>query len=373
MLFQLLPTQSYYAKLASMSIANKGQEGTVAGYESFSNRTEQKGHFLWWCAGAHAPTLADFPTEYPKYDTLGGVLLATFALASLSAGYALFTIFGQFSWAIGFGLLWGMIIFNFDRFMVSTIRKYGISAGKQWRMAIPRIVLAFLIGLTIARPLELKLFEKEINVKVAANLTQKVKRYNLQVDSIYQTINGPVELEIARLTLRRKTMEDTLLHLQQAYMQEADGTGGSGKRGIESITLLKKAAYTQTALQFALEFNQLDSSLQAKRTILATSKTQLDQDKTAFAASARNNIGFLERNKALQDLSNEEPSVRLANLLISLLIIILEIAPILAKLLIPIGPYDLALARQELVPMTTLEKTILQEQQAARNPNLSAV
>jgi hypothetical protein len=356
-----------------MSIANKGQEGTIAGYDSFSNRRRPQGHFLWWCAAAHGPTLSEFPTEHYKYHTLGGVLLATFALASLSSGYAFYTIFGHMGWAAGFAILWGIIIFNFDRFMVSTIRKYGMSTGSQWRMAIPRILLAFLIGLTIARPLELKLFEKEINVKTAANLNRKIKGYNQQVDSIYQVNDHPVEREIEQMSQRRKTMEDTLLHLQQAYMQEADGTGGSGKRGIESITLLKKAAYTQTAEQFTREFNQLDSGLEAKRKILAISKTQLDKEKADFAASARENIGFLERNKALHDLSEEEPSVHLANLLISLLIIILEIAPILAKLLIPIGPYDLALARQELVPMTTLERTMLREQQAAGTQNLSAV
>lgn len=373
MLFQLQPTQSYHLKLVCMPNANKGQEGTVAGYESFSGNQEQQGHFFWWCAGAHAPTLAEFPTEHPKYNTLGGVLLATFALAALSSGYAFYTIFGEIGWALGFGLLWGLIIFNFDRFMVSTIRKYGISKGRQWRMALPRILLAFMIGLTIARPLELKLFEKEINVKVAANLNAKIKRYNLEVDSIFHTMNAPIEAEIARMTLRRKAMEDTLLHLQQGYMQEADGTGGSGKRGIENITLLKQAAYSQTARQFAAEFARLDSGLQVNRSLLAATQVKQDQDKNGFAASARTNIGFLERNKALHDLSKEESSVNQANLLISLLIIILEIAPILAKLLIPVGPYDLALARQELVPMTNIEKMMIQEQQADRNPNLSAV
>lgn len=308
MLFQLQPTQSYHLKLVYMPNANKGLEGTVAGYESFSGNTAQQGHFFWWCAGAHAPTLAEFPTEHSKYNTLGGVLLATFALAALSSGYAFYTIFGEIAWALGFGLLWGLIIFNFDRFMVSTIRKYGISRGRQWRMALPRIVLALMIGLTIARPLELKLFEKEINVKVAANLNAKIKRYNSEVDSIYQTMNAPVEAEIARMSIRRKTMEDTLLHLQQGYMQEADGTGGSGKRGIEKITLLKQAAYAQTAGQFTREFDLLDSSLLANRSLLAAAQGKQDQDKKGFAASARKISGSWKEIKPCMTLAMKNPA-----------------------------------------------------------------
>ncbi|ULQ53885.1 DUF4407 domain-containing protein [Flavihumibacter fluvii] len=344
----------------------------IAGYEAFSG-SGNKGTFLWWCAGVHAPTLQEFPTEHPKYNTLGGVLLATFALAALSSGYAFYTIFGKIGWAIGFAVLWGLIIFNFDRFMVATIRKYGISASRQWRVAIPRIVLAIMIGITIARPLELKLFEKEINVKVAANLNTKIKNYNQQQDTIHMARVATVQSERNQLLLRRKSMEDTLLKLQLSYVQEADGTGGSGKRGIESITQLKQNAYQQTAANYGPEFLTLDSTLTAKNVFLAQAGQQLEKEKAAFSKSALENVGFLERNKALHDLSNEEESVYLANLLISLLIIILETAPVLAKLLLPVGPYDISLAKQELVPMTNIERSLIAEQESARSANLSAV
>src|SRR6478609_1889587 len=108
----------------------------IMGYDAFTGRDGNASPFLWWCAGAHAPTLQEFPTEHNKYSTLGGVLLATFALAALSSGYAFFTIFGNVLWAIGFAILWGAIIFNFDRFMVATIRKYGVSPARQWRVAL---------------------------------------------------------------------------------------------------------------------------------------------------------------------------------------------------------------------------------------------
>lgn len=356
-----------------MATTTNGQGQGIAGYEAFSGTGKKDNSFLWWCSGAHGPTLQEFPTEHTKYNTLGGVLLATFALAALSSGYAFYTIFGNFGWAIAFAVLWGLIIFNFDRFMVATIRKYGMSSARQWRVAMPRILLAVMIGITIARPLELKLFEKEINVKVAANLNTKVKNYNQEQDTIHQTRVATELAERNLLQVRRKSLEDTLLKLQSSYVQEADGTGGSGKRGVESITLLKQQAFQQTSAQYAQEFSRLDSTLAAKNNFLASAAIQLEKDKTAFAVSAAQNVGFLERNKALHDLSNEEESVYLANLLVSLLIILLEIAPVLAKLLIPVGPYDISLAKQELVPMSSLERALVQEQESARTANLSAV
>lgn len=343
----------------------EGRGNDIAGYDSFSG-SKGNNPFLWWCAGAHAPTLEQFPTEHTKYNTLGGVLLATFALAALSSGYAFFTIFGNLGWAVGFALLWGLIIFNFDRFMVATIRKYGISGGRQWRMALPRIILAIMIGITIARPLELKLFEKEINLKVTENLQEKIRKYNSQQDTIHQARVAAVKSDRNQLAGRRKAMEDTLLKLQQSYVQEADGTGGSGKRGVESITLLKQAAFQQTSAQYRQEFQVLDSSLASLEGFLSAATMDLKKDKDQFAKAAFENVGFLERNKALHELSSEEESVFLATLLISLLIIIIETAPVIAKLLLPVGPYDIALAKQELVPMTGIERSLIAEQEKAR-------
>ncbi|HXB91719.1 MAG TPA: DUF4407 domain-containing protein, partial [Puia sp.] len=205
-------------------------------------------HFLWWCAGAHQDILKDCPSEQSKYAGLGGVLLATFVLAALSAGYAMYSVFSDALWAVLFAIVWGLIIFNFDRFLVSTMRKYGVSRQKQIWIAAPRLVLALLIGFTIARPLELKIFEKEIDVQITANRHQKM----LLNDSLLTVEERPVltaaEQERDRLTARKVGIEDTLHRLQLAYIEEADGTGGSQRRGIDKLTRMKQAAY-ETALQ----------------------------------------------------------------------------------------------------------------------------
>ena len=129
----------------------------------------------------------------------------------------------------------------------------------------------------------------------------------------------------------------------------------------------------ETSQQYDPAFRSIDSTVSAHNFYLSNAETELKKEKDVFAKAAFDNVGFLERNKALHDLSNEEPSVFWANLLISLLIIILETAPILAKMLLPVGPYDIALAKEELVPMSNIERALVIEQEKARTSNMSAV
>jgi len=348
-----------------MASTNDGQADSLYSYDSFSgnNKKPTDTRFLWWCAGAHQQLLKEFPSEHTKYAGLGGVILATFVLAALSAGYAVYSVFGNIGWTVAFACIWGLIIFNFDRFLVSTMRKYGVSARKQLWMTLPRIVLALLIGITIARPLELKIFEKEIDTKVAQNMHHKI----LVNDSLLQRENQlqvqTAAAERDRLLGRKLSLEDTLHRLKQAYVQEADGTGGSGRRGIENLTRLKMDAYSSSLKQAAPEMQQLDAAVLLQDSIINGARALLEDKRRQYEATVKNNVGFLERNKALSDLSDEEPSVQWTSLLLSLLIILIEIGPILSKLIMQVGPYDIALAKEELIYMAAAENDIRKDKE----------
>jgi hypothetical protein len=267
-------------------------------------------------------------------------------------------VFENWLWTIGFAFIWGLIIFNFDRFLISTMRKYGISRRKQILMAIPRLALALLIGVVIARPLEMKIFDKEINVKMTENLHEKIRLNDSLLAMEYKNQLDDAEKERQRLLGRKLAIEDTLHNLQTAYLREADGTGGSLQRGIENITRLKQDAYNQAKVQFEPELSQLDESIKNNESLLANAKASMEEKRKLFEESAKGNMGFLERNKALSDLSNEEASVFWASLLISMLIILIEIGPVLSKLIMPLGPYDIALAKEELLHMANEEGEI---------------
>ena len=346
-----------------MSATNNGRQNGLYTYDSFSgNSKKTDSNFLWWCAGAHQQLLKDYPSEHTKYAGLGGVLLATFVLASLSAGYAIYSVFNNWMWAIAFAIIWGLIIFNFDRFLVSTMRKYGVSTRKQIWIAVPRIILALLIGITISRPLELKIFEKEIDTKVAENRHHKI----LLNDSLLQAENKSTLLnaqqERSSLLQRKSNIEDTLHRLQQAYVQEADGTGGSLQRGIEKLTLLKQQAYNLALQQFTPELQRLTNQITYQDSILNNAAANNEVKRKNYEEAVTANVGFLERNKALSDLSSQESSVFWADFFISLLIILIEIGPVLSKLIMTVGPYDVALAKTELLQMATHENEMKRDQ-----------
>src|SRR3978361_1960882 len=97
--------------------------------------------FFWFCSGAHIGTLKKYPIEHNKYVGIGATIFFTALFASLSGGYAMYFVFsGQtfdFAFAILFGLIWGVAIFNMDRYIVSSIDKEG-STARQLLQASPR-------------------------------------------------------------------------------------------------------------------------------------------------------------------------------------------------------------------------------------------
>jgi hypothetical protein len=108
-------------------------------------------------------------------------------LHRLSGGYAMYFVFSGNAFAVGFAilvrLLWGTAIFNMDRYIVSSINKEG-STNQQILQASPRILLAIMIGIVISRPLELKIFDKEIRQKLK---TAYLKGQHTKIDTLQKT------------------------------------------------------------------------------------------------------------------------------------------------------------------------------------------
>ena len=92
----------------------------------------------------------------------------TALMASFAGGYAFFTAFDDVILSCFFGVFWGALIFNLDRYIVSSTHKGSDGSRlKIWRNALPRLVLAILLGFVISTPLELKIFESEIEAEIA--------------------------------------------------------------------------------------------------------------------------------------------------------------------------------------------------------------
>ena len=106
--------------------------------------------FLWICAGANRKILRQCPTDYAKYAGTGGTILFTAIMAAISGGYAISFVFQEAPLYVplGFGLVWGLMIFNLDRFMVNTMYSDGkVTISKQeFFSGLPRITIAIFLG-----------------------------------------------------------------------------------------------------------------------------------------------------------------------------------------------------------------------------------
>lgn len=143
--------------------------------------------FFILCSGAEKSILFQCRTEWNKYSGIGATIFFTGLLASLSGGYALYTIFrGEENatvYALIFGITWGFIILNLDRFIVSSIRKEG-NIQKELIQATPRFILAIIISIVIAKPLEVRIFESRIEQQILEDKRKKLEDEKLSIDKL---------------------------------------------------------------------------------------------------------------------------------------------------------------------------------------------
>ena len=151
--------------------------------------------FLWSCAGVNKAVLRQCPSDYAKYAGIGGTILFTALMACFSGGYALSYVFGE--WWIGliFGIFWGLLIFNLDRFIVNTMYSDGkvTISWQEIKSGLPRIIMAIFLGIVISYPLELKIFDDEIQVKIEDMKSARLREYisidQQRVDSLEQVLS----------------------------------------------------------------------------------------------------------------------------------------------------------------------------------------
>ncbi|MDX1906482.1 MAG: DUF4407 domain-containing protein [Bacteroidia bacterium] len=150
--------------------------------------------FFFACAGSYIKILENCPSEHAKYVGIGATIFLTACMAVISGSFAIYTLVDNVPGAIAAGLLWGAMIFNLDRYIVSSIRK----EGRTWyevALAMPRIILAILISVVITKPIEVELFRNQLNSALYAYTAQLEKEAIVQLedklglDSIYQEIN----------------------------------------------------------------------------------------------------------------------------------------------------------------------------------------
>jgi hypothetical protein len=293
--------------------------------------------FFWFCSGADTEILRKCPSETAKYTGIGATVFFTGVFAFLSASYALYTVFdGVFS-SLLFGIVWGLMIFNLDRFIVSSMRKEG-KFGREVAMAAPRLILAILISVVIARPLELKIFEKEIGPELIVMEQEKYAAQEAQLTARFIPYQDSLRSRIALLkkeVVDKAVKRDELARLAQ---EEADGTGGSRRRNLGPIYKVKKADADKAEGELSDLTAQNNERITGLEALLSANIAGMNREMQALERSRLN--GPAARMEALDRITQTSSAILWAHWFILLLFIAIETAPVFVKLISPKGPYD---------------------------------
>ena len=316
--------------------------------------------FFWMCSGADTDILENSSkSEQHKFAGIGGTVFFTAVMAAIASSYALFTVFDNPYIAVFFGMVWGLLIFNLDRFIVSTIKKSDNKWKEIW-LATPRLILAIIIAVVIAKPLELKIFEKEIdqvlleekNELTLANKAQIANQFTPEIN----TLNNEISILKNEIDIKEQAVDT----LYETYISEAEGRKGTKLLGKGPVYKEKREKH-DAALS---ELKTLKETNKEKITEKEAQIASLISDQKSQEATTQPIIdgfdGLMARINALDKLP------WLPSFFIFLLFLAIETSPILAKLISPKGEYDFKLEDQENAVKTWVEQKVHQRAQVLK-------
>jgi hypothetical protein len=363
--------------------------------------------FFLWSSGADLSVLQQVPMEKNKFLGIGGTIIFTALMASFAGGYAFLTAFKSQWLACLFGIFWGALIYNLDRFIVST---FGSGDGKktisrqELLEASPRLLMAILLGFVISTPLELKIFEKEIKLKVDV-LKLKKKEELIKSDSTFNAEHFFIRKQLSELENKNDSMvknknnliQNSVLFLETRKKElveernnQINNVNGAKQKRDKDLSLLniaksdtlgkfsssdiviKKSNYQNSNDSYnneiskreeienkilALENNKekslleeqsrLESSIKSNTKDITNLKvTVAEKDSTStgnqknYKNVAEDYDGFAAHLEAMDALTDDKPILFYVKWLITFLFIFIEIAPILFKMMTERGPYD---------------------------------
>ncbi len=301
-------------------------------------------HFLWWLSTAEKELISDCTVDRNRYSIIGLIVLTTWLFATGAWTYFFSTAIEN-PWAyIPLGIFMGFIVLCIDRALIK-----GINRRNRNRLTplLFRGLLALTIGLFMAQPAILFLFDKEVKVQISIDNEARKAQKRSELDSLYG--QRKKELLQAKETVQQEqnTFQSRVTEALSNYLKEADGTGGSGKVGIEKIAKAKKLAYEKLEADrqssMLLSVPRMDSIQRA----LGSLETTIQKEEESFAKLL--NTGFLTRMEGLSNLLDANDTLRFRYYLIVAILMLIELMPVIVKTLLPSGAYEeKAILREEM-------------------------
>ena len=321
-------------------------------------------HFFIICSGADTDLLDQCSKgEQTKYVGIGATIFFTAVMAFIASSYALFMVFDNIFIAIAFGMVWGLLIFNLDRFIVSTLRKKE-SFTQELLQASPRLVLAMIIAVVISKPLELKIFEKEINQVLLEQKNEMTLANSQQIALQYTPKIEDYKSKIKVLQQEVVSKEKDVNSLYDTYISEAEGRAGTKLLGKGPVYEEKRQKHNAALTELQdLKLNN-NQKIAALETEIKTLVTKQEQHEFTTQPIITNFDGVMARITALGKLP------WLPSFFIFILFLAIETSPIIAKLLAQKSAYDFKLEDQESELKTWVKQKVFEREQ---NLNTSTV
>jgi hypothetical protein len=325
-----------------------------------------------------------------KYAGIGGIVLCTGALAMVSGGFAFFTAFGPKAYAMDqqeaagigflmgtalFGIAWGLIIFNLDRFIVSSTGKGDGTDTVTWRevmQAFPRIIIALILGFAISAPLEIRILKSEIDNELDKFQKTYTQERNMQSDSLFAQRKAILEKDKLELEGKLASYEtelkvyddkiDELVEKKRLEMQDKRAYGeGPVAKALQKNIDDKMAEKEKFAALKATDMNTWKSELEKTSNDIRALDDELRAEYKKNEESAHTYSGLLKRIQISHEVGGVIPWI------IFLVILCIEMGPIFFKMMLTKGPYDYMVENQNY--LMNVENGVLKEDHIYQGTN----
>ncbi|MGY3680917.1 DUF4407 domain-containing protein [Streptomyces sp. TE33382] len=331
--------------------------------------------------GVDEELLARVRYERSKYTALGGVVLGTSVIAAFSMWNFATEALGGFSPVVLVPtVIWMLFVLNLDRWLVTPQPNARRRAGP----LLTRLLIALMLGMVIAEPLVLRIFQTAIEQRVADERTDAIDRLRTNlvrcnpvpsttrtatpegcgrsyVLSFGDTPGERVE-ELAALrsdaaVLQKRVDRDTtrLEAIDSDVRNECrrlirTAATGLYQRTSECLRLRDKARdYRATHRTSENEkrltrMNRRTLEIEAEQTVSRGAFLQARADgierRLGEERAKQKGIGVLERMRALDQLAAGNPVLFVGIWLVRLLFVLLDVLPVLVKYLSGESAYD---------------------------------
>ena len=295
----------------------------------------QLSDFLWWLSTAEKELLVDSVVDRNRFKIIGMTVLTTWLFATLAWTYFFSTIIDNAFLYVGLGVFMGFIILTIDRALIKGITKFN---KNRFAPLLFRGLLALTIGVFMAQPAILYMFNKEIKLQTSLDNEKKKVQKRDELAALYKVRKTELAEQKTALQNELKTKYTDVSKARDNYIAESDGSGGTGKIGIKNIALAKKKEYEKLDAEYQtlITANQpkLDTIEKEQRTIDNNIKKEEELFTNYF------NDGFLTRIEALNNLIKSNPALQFRYYLLVIILMLIELMPVIAKTLLPSGSYD---------------------------------